>query len=86
MASQYSNTVNAPSSRIPAYGLLQFRLTYRDARDVWEGALQITNATDRYYPLIIQDNTLVGQGQLPDYISWVPGPPREFAFSIKRRF
>jgi iron complex outermembrane receptor protein len=85
-ASQYSNTVNASSSRIPGYGLLQLRLTYRDPADTWEGAFEVTNLTDRYYPLIIQDNTLTGQGQLPDYISWIVAPPREYAFTIKRRF
>ena len=86
MSSQYSNVVNVPSSEVPAYGLVNFRLMYRDPKDVWESAFEITNLADRYYPLVVQDNTLAGQGQLPDYISWVPGPPREYSFSVKRKF
>ncbi|MCP5143899.1 MAG: TonB-dependent receptor [Gammaproteobacteria bacterium] len=83
---QYSIAKNEQTSKIPAYGLLNFRLTYRDPTDLWEAALSVTNVTDKYYPLTINDQTLANQNQLYDFLTWSPAPPRQWAITIKRIF
>lgn len=83
---QYSIAKNVATSEIPAYGLLNARVTYRDPAEVWEVSLEVTNITDKYYPLTIDDQTLRNQNQLYDLIAWSPGPPREWALTLKRKF
>lgn len=83
---QYAIAKNESTSMIPAYGLLNVRLTYRDAGENWEASLAVTNLTNQYYPLTIDDQTLSNQNQLYDLVSWSPGPPRMWSLTLKRKF
>jgi iron complex outermembrane recepter protein len=83
LAEQYAYALNAPHNLIPAYGLLDARLTYRDADDKWELSLQGTNLTNRYYYLNVTDQSppVTGTYQLT---SVDPGSPREYSITLRR--
>lgn len=77
----YTNGNNQPTNYIESYTLGNARLTWRDANNVWEAALEVTNITDEYYFLTRTDQYLAvghSDGQ--------PGRPREYAITFKRRF
>jgi iron complex outermembrane recepter protein len=81
---QYAAAQNGPLNRIPAYGLANARLTYRDASDKWELALQGTNIFDKYYFVNLNGN--VPASNPSNTQTGYPGTPREFAVTLKRRF
>ena len=77
----FANGFNAATNRIDSYELVNARLTWKDGKGSWEGALEVTNLTDKYYFLTRFDQfttTGVTDGQ--------PGRPREFAVTVKKKF
>ncbi|MBT2134505.1 TonB-dependent receptor [Croceibacterium sp. LX-88] len=66
---------------VEARGLLNARIAYRSEDEDWEFALAVTNVTDKFYfnnkyDRISQSGNAYG----------MPGRPREFAVSVKRKF
>ena len=80
-SSVYGNATNAPTNRIPARTVANARLTYRSPRDDWELALEVTNLTDKYYA-VTMDDSLATAG----YMSIGPARPREWMVSLRRNF
>jgi iron complex outermembrane receptor protein len=77
----FSNGFNAATNRIDAYTVANARLTWKDTKNEWEGAVEVTNLTDKYYFITRFDQfttTGVTDGQ--------PGRPREFAVTVKKKF
>ena len=82
---QYSAARNFPNNRIPAYGIVNGRLTYRSSDRNWQVALAVTNVFDKYYAVYIDDNS--SPHVAPDqWVTIQPGRPREFQLSLKRNF
>jgi iron complex outermembrane receptor protein len=85
LAEQFSQAINEPRNRIPPYGLLDARLTYRDVDDKWELSVQGTNLANKYYYLNVTD-----QSPPVNYsyqlASVDPGPPREYAVTLRHNF
>ena len=79
--SVYSNPTNAPTNRISPYLTANARVTYRTPDDTWELALEVTNLTDKYYALTIDDSHAS-----TDYVSMQPARPREWLLSLRRNF
>lgn len=67
---------------IPAYTVVNARLTYRNPDKDFEVALEVTNLTNKYYALT--DFNLIGAGAGFDKIQ--PARPREWAVSVKKKF
>jgi len=78
----HSNPINRESNLIEDYTLANARLTWRNAGEDLEVALEVTNLFDEYYFLSINDQTTGGQG----YANAQPGRPREWAVSVKKTF
>jgi iron complex outermembrane recepter protein len=75
----------SPSARFsntPSYTLANFRLTWRNADKDLDVAFEVTNLFDRYYFVSKFDLTGAGAGA----ISGLPGRPREWAISLKKKF
>jgi iron complex outermembrane recepter protein len=77
----YTNGTNAATNRIESYTLSNARLTWRDGKDAWEGSLEVTNLTDKYYFL-----TRFDQFTLTGITDGQPGRPREWGVTVKRKF
>jgi iron complex outermembrane recepter protein len=77
----YTASQNSLYNRIPAYTLLNARLTWADRSDHWQIALSGTNLTNRLYYTGIFDNR--GSSQT---VQGAPGPPAQWAITIKRTF
>lgn len=77
-----AGTPSARFSDTPSYALANFRLTWRNADKDFDVAFEVTNLFDRYYFLSKFDLTGAGAGS----ISGLPGRPREWAISIKKKF
>lgn len=77
----YGNPTNAPTNRISPYLTANARVTYRTSDDNWELALEVTNLTDKYYALTIDDSHAS-----TDYVSIQPARPREWLLSLRRNF
>jgi iron complex outermembrane recepter protein len=77
----YTNGTNAATNRIESYTLANARLMWRNGGGEWEGALEVTNLTDKYYFL-----TRFDQFTLTGITDGQPGRPREWALTVKRRF
>jgi iron complex outermembrane receptor protein len=77
----YSNAVNAPTNLIGDYTLVNARVTWRSAQDVWSIALEGTNLSDEYYYVTLFD--LYGP---TGYIHGQPSRPREWALTVQRSF
>jgi iron complex outermembrane receptor protein len=77
----YTNGNNRPTNYIESYTLGNARLTWRDAKEEWEAALEVTNVTDEYYFLSRTD-----QFAAVGHTDGQPGRPREWAITIKRTF
>ncbi|MGX7895997.1 TonB-dependent receptor [Tsuneonella sp. HG222] len=84
-SSMESNAINGvpgfTMGHVDSVGLLNGRITYRTADDVWEAALAVTNITDEFYYTNKYDReaafgNVFGQ----------PGRPREWQVSLKRKF
>jgi iron complex outermembrane receptor protein len=80
-SSVYGNATNAATNRIPSRTIANARLTYRSPDDNWELALEVTNLTDKYYALTM-DDSLATAG----YMSIGPARPREWLVSLRRNF
>ena len=78
----YTVSANRSSNRIDAYALANARLTWRNAGEDLDVALEVTNLFDQYYLLTLYDQTVGGQG----YANGQPGRPREWAVSVKKKF
>jgi iron complex outermembrane recepter protein len=77
----YTVSANRPSNRIDSYTVANARLTWRNAGEDLDVALEVTNLADKYYLLTLYDQTVGGQG----YASGQPGRPREWAISFKKK-
>jgi iron complex outermembrane receptor protein len=76
---QFSAALNTRGATVPAYTLVNGRLTWRSVDLKWQAAFEVTNLTDKYYYLNLYD-LMTGAG----YISGQPGRPREWAITLKR--
>jgi iron complex outermembrane recepter protein len=77
----FSNGANAATNRIESYTLSNARVTWRNDGGSWESSLEVTNLTDEYYFL-----TRFDQFNLTGVTDGQPGRPREWAFTVKRKF
>jgi iron complex outermembrane receptor protein len=78
----WSNAVNLPTNHIDGYTVADARLTWRNAKDDLDVALEVTNLFDKYYLLTSFDLTGAGAG----LVSGQPGRPREWAVTVKKSF
>jgi iron complex outermembrane receptor protein len=74
----YTSALNTTGELVPAYSLVNYRLTWQSADLKWQAAFEATNVTDEYYYLTIYDLASAG------YVNGQPGRPIEWAFTIKR--
>ncbi len=80
-SSFYTDITNTPLGQVSGRTLMNAHLTWRSPKDDWEGALAVTNVTDRFYYINKVNSvapTFVAQGQ--------PGAPREWLVTIRRNF
>ena len=77
----FTNGFNAATNRINAYTTANARLTWKDGKGSWEGALEVTNLTDKYYFL-----TRFDQLSSNGFADGQPGRPREYAVTVKKKF
>ncbi|MFO7326421.1 MAG: TonB-dependent receptor, partial [Pseudomonadota bacterium] len=61
-----------------SYKLANARLTYRTADESWNIALEATNLTDKLY--------YINKFYAGSYVAAMPGAPRAWALSVRRRF
>lgn len=82
LSSTYSNAVNTPLTYLSSRGLVNARLTWKNADDIWESSLAVTNLLDTFR---IINHFETGE---PIYNAQVGQPthPREWLVSVKRRF
>ncbi len=78
----YANGNNQLTNRIGGYGLVNARLVWRNAAGDLDVGLEGTNLGDKYYFLSRTDQ-VTGGGRHTD---GVPGRPREWALTIKKKF
>jgi iron complex outermembrane receptor protein len=76
-----SQAINSIFNRVPGYSLLNARLTWRTHDEHWQVALEGTNLADKLYYLAFFDNQGSTQNTLAE-----PGPPRQWAVTLKRTF
>lgn len=76
-----NNVAGFELGEVEARGLLNARLTYRTADENWEVALAATNLTDKFYY-----NNKYDRVSQSGNVYGMPGRPREFMLSIKRKF
>jgi iron complex outermembrane receptor protein len=76
-----SQAINSVFNRVPGYSLVNARLTWRNSGDHWEVALEGNNLADKLYYLAFFDNQGSTQNTLAE-----PGPPRQWAITLKRTF
>ena len=81
-AAQFTNAINNMDwNRINSYTVLNGSLTWRSKDAVWQGALNVTNITDKLYYLTLFDtHTSAG------YTNGQPAMPREWSVTVKRNF
>ena len=77
-----AGTPSALYSTTDSYTLANARLTWRNADKDLDVSLEVTNLFDKYYFLNKFDLTGAGAGT----ISGMPGRPREWAVSVKKKF
>jgi len=82
VAEQYASAQNDPLNRIPGYGLANVHLTYRDANDTWELALESRNIFNKYYFTNMAGGSLASDPAQTQ--TAYPGAPREYAITIRR--
>jgi len=78
----YTDPANRTSNLIDAYTLANARLTWRNAEDDLQVALEVTNLFDKFSLLTVNDQSIGSQG----YVIAQPGRPREWAVSVKKVF
>lgn len=77
----FTNTVNADINRLPARTIFNAHLTWKSTDKVWRASLDVSNLTNKYYFLNI-DDTLAGKGT----VRATPARPRQFVFTLERKF
>ena len=80
-SSFHSQPINSIFNQVPGYSLINARLTWRTVDDNWAVALEGTNLGDKLYYLAFFDN----QGSTQNTLAQ-PGPPRQWAVTLKRTF
>jgi iron complex outermembrane receptor protein len=80
--SVYTNPVNTVNNFIPAYTVVNARISWMNADRDLEVALQAANLLDEYYYLTKLDLVLPGAGAIKSQ----PGRPREIALTIRKTF
>ena len=80
-SSLYTNTINAAVNRLAGRTILNAHLTWKSLDKQWRVALDISNLTDKYYFLNI-DDTLQGKGT----VRATPARPRQFVLTAERKF
>jgi iron complex outermembrane receptor protein len=78
----YSGAANTALERIPAYTLVNGRLTWKNSKDDLEISAEVTNIFNKYYFLTTLDLTGAGIGNA----SAQPGRPRQWAVTVKKSF
>lgn len=78
----YGAPQNHALNRIPAYGLANLRLTYRDQDDRWELSFEGTNLLDKYYFTNMVGNCPAGD-PAQTQVAYV-GSPRMFEITLRR--
>jgi len=81
----HSDAINTPANLIPERGIGNARLTYRSPDRAWELAVAVTNVFDKYYYINLYERTLPTTRSY-QVVTGQPGRPREWAFSVKRKF
>jgi iron complex outermembrane recepter protein len=80
-----SKVFNDPQDELvsmqPGYGLLNARLTWDSERGGWQTSLFVSNLTDKVY-FITERNQL----STYDEVDGQPGPPRQFLFTLRKKF
>jgi iron complex outermembrane receptor protein len=76
-----TNAFSLVSNYIDSYTLANARVTWKDGQDKWEASLELTNFTDEYY-LLSRADQYTGAG----HTDGVPGRPREWGLTVKRKF
>jgi iron complex outermembrane receptor protein len=79
---QFTNAINNIDwNRIGSYTVLNGSLTWRSKDSAWQGALNVTNVTDKLYYLTLFDtHTSAG------YTNGQPAMPRQWMVTVKRTF
>jgi iron complex outermembrane recepter protein len=77
----YAQAVNAATNLIPAYTLVNARVTWHAPNNPWQFAVEGTNLTNEYYYV-----TLFDLMSAAGYIHGQPSRPREWAMTFKRTF
>jgi iron complex outermembrane receptor protein len=77
----YTVSANRASNEIDSYTVANARLTWRNAGEDLDVALEVTNLTNEYYLITLFDQTVGGQG----YANGQPGRPREWAVTFKKK-
>nr|WP_282436097.1 MULTISPECIES: TonB-dependent receptor [unclassified Novosphingobium] len=77
----FTNTVNAEVNRLKGRTIFNAHLTWKSADKLWRAALDVSNLTDKYYYLNI-DDTLQGKGT----VRATPARPRQFVLTVERKF
>jgi iron complex outermembrane receptor protein len=77
----YAAAVNSERTHIGSYTVSNARLTWRDAKETWEGSLEVTNLSDKYYYTTMYELTAAAA-----VANAQPARPREWGVTIKRRF
>jgi iron complex outermembrane receptor protein len=77
----YTNGNNSINNRIGGHGLFNARVVWKNAGGDLEASLEGTNLTDKYYFLSRAD-----QFTSAGHTDGQPGRPREWAFTLKKRF
>jgi iron complex outermembrane receptor protein len=78
--SEIYDGVNAPTTLIPGYTLVNARLMWRNASGDLEISGEVTNLFDKYYFLTGWDRSPGG------YVIAQPGAPREWSVTISKKF
>ncbi len=79
--SLYESAQNARYNEISGYSLVNGRVTWASADDHWQIAAQFTNLGNKLYYTGLFDNR--GSSQT---VQGAPGPPQEWAVTLKRNF
>jgi len=80
-SSLYTNAVNNERNQIPSVTAVNAGLTWSNDNSPWQANLQVTNLTDKYYYLNI-DDTIGGKGT----VRGTPARPRTWMLSVRRMF
>ncbi|BBC71982.1 conserved hypothetical protein [Altererythrobacter sp. B11] len=78
-SSFFTNADNNPASLVPAYTMLNGRVTWRSYDEDWTVSLAVTNLTDKFY---YQNKTRLPIG----LVIGTPGAPREWSLTVRRAF